>query len=262
MQGYNAQNIVDSKHQIVVHPETFGKVYDDDNLPPMIDGAKENMKAIGYEDNYFENNKMLGDTAYHSATNLKKCAEENIDAYIPDVYYHKRDPRQAPLDKIKSGTVETRFSIADFQIDIEQKKATCPDSHLMRYRGKQNRSGTDILCFVAKPEHCTSCQYRKRCLLSEKTKSRHLYLFADDDARRVALENINKLESDKGRALYDKRMGIVEPVFANICENKGFKRFTLRGKKKIDIQWQLINLVHNIEKILHYGSPAAFQPVV
>lgn len=258
-QGYNAQEIVDSKHQIVIHPEAFGNATDDDNLPPMISGAKENMKAIGYDDTYFENKKLVDDAAYHSETNLKKCAEENLDAHIPDKNYHKRDPRRAPLDAMKSGTIEPRFSIADFQIDIEQKKAKCPASHVMRYQGKSKKRGTYYYCFATDEELCANCQYRKRCLSSDKTKSRHLSIFADDDARHVALETIKKLESDQGRAVYDKRMGIVEPVFANICEQKGFKRFTLRGKKKIDIQWRLINLVHNIEKILHYGSPAAFQ---
>lgn len=260
MQGYNAQNIVDSKHQIVVHPEAFGNAYDDDNVPPVIDGAKENMKALGYEDNYFENKKLVDDTAYHSETNLKKCAEENLDAYIPDLHYHKRDPRRAPLDQVKSGNIKPRFSIADFQIDIDQKKAICPASHLMRYRGRHKKRATYYYCFATDEEFCANCQYRKRCLSSDKTKSRYIHLFADDNARHVALETIRKLESDDGRAVYDKRMGIIEPVFANICEQKGFKRFTLRGKIKVDIQWRLINMVHNIEKIVHYGSPAAFQP--
>jgi hypothetical protein len=40
----------------------------------------------------------------------------------------------------------------------------------------------------------------------------------------------------------------VEPVFGN-HENKGMRRFTLRGKRKVDIQWKLFMLVPTIEKI-------------
>jgi hypothetical protein len=43
-------------------------------------------------------------------------------------------------------------------------------------------------------------------------------------------------------------MGTVEPVFGNL-QNKGMRRFTLRGKTKVDAQWQLFTMVHNIEKI-------------
>ena len=44
----------------------------------------------------------------------------------------------------------------------------------------------------------------------------------------------------------------MEPVFGNL-KNKGMGRFTLRGKKKVNTQWQLFSLVHNIEKIAHVG---------
>jgi hypothetical protein len=45
----------------------------------------------------------------------------------------------------------------------------------------------------------------------------------------------------------------VEPVFGNL-KNKGLDRFTLRRKKKVNTQWQLFSLVHNIEKITHAGA--------
>ena len=57
-----------------------------------------------------------------------------------------------------------------------------------------------------------------------------------------------KFDSPSGRQLYAKRMGTVEPVFGNI-QNKGMRRFTLRGQKKVNAQWQLFTIVHNIEKI-------------
>ena len=47
VQGYNAQAIVDSKHQVIVHGEAIGKGLDNDNLPPVVDGAKENLESIG-----------------------------------------------------------------------------------------------------------------------------------------------------------------------------------------------------------------------
>jgi len=45
----------------------------------------------------------------------------------------------------------------------------------------------------------------------------------------------------------------VEPVFGNLRHNKGLDRFTLRGRAKVDTQWKLFCLVHNIEKLTHHG---------
>jgi hypothetical protein len=59
-----------------------------------------------------------------------------------------------------------------------------------------------------------------------------------------------KFDTLFGRFLYNKRIAIVEPVFGNL-KNKRMDRFTLRGKKKVNTQWQLFSLVHNIEKMAH-----------
>ncbi len=56
------------------------------------------------------------------------------------------------------------------------------------------------------------------------------------------------IESDEGRQQYGQRFATVEPVFGNVRHNKRLNRFTLRGRKKVDGQWKLYALVHNIEK--------------
>jgi hypothetical protein len=51
-------------------------------------------------------------------------------------------------------------------------------------------------------------------------------------------------------------MGMVEPIFANICMRKHMDRFTLRTKHKVDVQWARTRfaLVHNIGKIHVFGA--------
>ena len=49
---------------------------------------------------------------------------------------------------------------------------------------------------------------------------------------------------------------LVEPIFGDIRIQKGLDHFRLRGKEKVDIQWMLYAMVHNIEKIAHYGQVA------
>jgi hypothetical protein len=61
------------------------------------------------------------------------------------------------------------------------------------------------------------------------------------------------IDSPQGRKLYGRRIATVEPVFGNLRYNKRLDRFTLRGQQKVDVQWKLYCLVHNIEKLAHHG---------
>ena len=62
-----------------------------------------------------------------------------------------------------------------------------------------------------------------------------------------------KIDTDQGRRIYEQRLGMIEPVFANIRIHKRLDRFTLRGKIKVNIQWLLSCMVHNIGKIMNYA---------
>ena len=63
-----------------------------------------------------------------------------------------------------------------------------------------------------------------------------------------------KLLTAAGRALYAQRKTIVEPVFGQIKEARGFRRFLLRGLAKVRGEWRLVCLTHNLLKIWRYGS--------
>ena len=76
---------------------------------------------------------------------------------------------------------------------------------------------------------------------------------ADTSIQSLADKMKEAIDSERGRALYGGRLATVEPVFGNLRHNKQLNRFTLRGQKKVDGQWKLFCLVHNIEKLAHHG---------
>ena len=78
-------------------------------------------------------------------------------------------------------------------------------------------------------------------------------ILVEEKERNYSKEMITKIDTKRGRELYPHRIAIVEPVFANIRTNKRLDRFTLRGKVKVNIQWLLYCMVHNIEKIARFG---------
>jgi len=58
-----------------------------------------------------------------------------------------------------------------------------------------------------------------------------------------------KIDSLIGRRQYSKILGVIEPVFGNITVNKDMNKFSLRGQDKVNTQWKMYCLVHNIEKL-------------
>jgi len=62
-----------------------------------------------------------------------------------------------------------------------------------------------------------------------------------------------KLTTKKGRAHYARRKVIVEPVFGQIKEAMGFRRFSLRGKEKVTAEWHLVCAVHDLGKLFRSG---------
>ncbi len=66
-----------------------------------------------------------------------------------------------------------------------------------------------------------------------------------------------KLTSDAGRAVYARRKAVVEPVFGQIKEARGFRRFLLRGVRKVRGEWALICTTHNLLKLFRAQQQVA-----
>jgi len=58
-----------------------------------------------------------------------------------------------------------------------------------------------------------------------------------------------KLQTKVGKAVYAARKCVVEPVFGQIKQARGFRQFLLRGLKKVQGEWALICMTHNLLKI-------------
>jgi len=107
--------------------------------------------------------------------------------------------------------------------------------------------------YVAREEDCLDCELRAGCLLGEKVRRRQLSVPLGAVPGNLLKAMAEKVDTERGREIYHQRIGIAEPVFANIRAVKGLDRFTLRGKIKVNIQWVLYCMVHNIGKIMSYG---------
>ncbi|MGD9237793.1 MAG: IS1182 family transposase [Desulfobacterales bacterium] len=254
IQGYNGQALVDGKHQIVVHGEAFGSGQDAKHLEPMVDGAKDNLQKIGQRADYFKGKVFTADTNYHNQNNLKKCHDEQLDAYIPDLKFRNRDPRFAtrPRYRPRKGN---KFVLKDFKYDQSKDCYICPNGKILKLDTKKFTRDRNIYRrYLADENDCASCSLTPRCFYRKNTKRRSLDVPIGAEKSNFSKAMQNKVDSAKGREIYPQRFAIVEPVFANIKTQKRLNRFTLRGKVKVNIQWMLYCMVHNIEKIMNFAG--------
>jgi transposase len=260
IQGYNGQALVDAKHQVIVSGEAFGSGQDQYHLEPVLTEAQENMKAIGKDKDYFKNTILTADMGYHSGANIKRCAEEAIDAYIPDKNYRKRHPGLG----VKQSSLKSRrrkFLPEDFSYDEKTGDYECPaGKKLKRHTQRQkSRWGMVYSAYRADARDCEVCTHREGCISKKGKRGKRKYLLIpiESERRNYSQEMAAKMDTERAREIYPHRIKIVEPVFANIRTQKRLDRFTLRGKVKVNIQWLLYCMVHNIEKIANFGAAYA-----
>ncbi len=262
IQGYDGVAVVDAKHQIVVHAEAFGAPQEQGLLFPMIAGTRENFKAIG-EPDIFEKTSLTADSGFHSEKNMEMLAECEIDAYVADNQMRKRDPRFAERDRYRErfnkdhaayyGTTTT-FTVEQFTMSDDKTHCICPQGKRLHRNGAHVKvRGTTAIKFRSNKTDCVLCPLRKKCLrYPDRSETRQVYFF-QRKPETFTERMKRKIDSVKGRLIYDKRLATVEPVFANIRSILGLDRFTLRGKQKVNIQWLLYCTVHNLLKVHRYG---------
>ena len=68
------------------------------------------------------------------------------------------------------------------------------------------------------------------------------------------------LRTQEGREVYAKRKATVEPVFGQIKEVRGFRRFLMRGLPKVNLEWSLLCTTHNLLKLFRAGGGVVTAP--
>ena len=266
VQGYDGVAVVDNKHQIIVHAEAFGAPQEHALLQPMVEGTRENLTAIGTPD-IFDKTKLTADSGFHSEANMQVLMEQGIDAYVADTQFRKRDPRFADRDRYKERTrkeyaaahgTTTTYTTQYFTMSDDARYCICPaGKRLYRNGGNVMMNGKPAIKFHGRKTDCRACALRTKCVRHpDTTEGRQVYFL---QGRSPSLPESftekmkRKIDSVKGRLIYNKRLATAEPVFANICSTLGLNRFTLRGKRKANIQWLLYCIVHNLLKVHRYG---------
>ena len=260
IQGYVGVAAVDNQNQLVVESQAHGKAQEHQLLLPMIEGLKDNLESLG-DEAPLQDSQVTADAGFHTEANIQQLFEKDIDGYIADTRFRKRDPRFASADRHKpdkKGASNKHFTVADFIEDKATQTCLCPAGKRLYLKQRNAHIGDYwATCYQGAKRDCEGCHLRSRCLKDPNQKTtRQVYFFrgrADDASETYSRKMQRKIDSEEGRRIYSQRLGTVEPVFGHL-QNIGLNRFSLRGKKKVDHQWRLFCLVHNLLKIHRYAT--------
>ena len=269
VQGYDGVAAVDSKHQVIVHAQAYGQPQEHDLLKPMLEGTRDNFKAIGSSDDVTKKAKITADAGFHTEANMRMLADKNIDGYVADTQFRKRDPRFADRDRYKERYKKERakkegqsklFSVKDFTFAADKSYCICPAGKRLHRNGGSVLVGNGqyrAIKFRGPKTVCRACDLRVQCLkYPNRTETRqvHFLLGKSKQGQETYTQKMKqKIDSDRGRMIYSKRIGTVEPVFASLRHAIGLDRFTLREEHKVNLQWKLFSIVHNMMKIHRFG---------
>ena len=149
-----------------------------------------------------------------------------------------------------------RYELDKFTYDPQSDTYTCPaGGQLTLYVRRNEINGIVYRTYRSSEANCTGCKLRSKCLRTAKTRRRQLNIQIEHKgSETLSQQMITKIDRPSSGRIYEKRIGVVEPVFGNIRNCKKLDRFTLRGQMKVDVQWLLFCMVHNVEKLLNYGT--------
>jgi hypothetical protein len=263
IQGYTGVATVDAAHQIIIDAQAHGVGAEHELLRGVVAATAPLCTA---------DTLITADAGYHSEANLRTLADAQVPALMADSAMRQRDARFATQDRYtqlpnplhdksrpatKSASV---FSPEDFRYDPVARTGICPAGKSLNRRGAANVTGGHVgELFQGAQRDCGPCPRRAQCLRTPGTTPvRNVAFFRDRVGRDVNSSALmrDRIDAPAGRAQYARRFATVEPVFANLRANERLDRFTLRGRVKVDTQWKLYCLVHNIEKLAKSGYAA------
>jgi hypothetical protein len=250
IQGYNGIAIADSGSQVIVSASVTGKS-ESESFPEMLDSLEENMKMATGKKRPLRKSLVEADSGYFSEENLQEAAMRKINVLIPDNQFRQRDPYFAEKKKEKVPG-KKKYTVEDFKYEEKNDRYICPAGQPLEYKYHvtlRNNSGKQ---YRPKGGTCINCRLLDKCVnRRNKTKNnplRTLYIIDKKYEDNLSEQMRKKIDDPAYRELYSRRMQIIEPVFSDMVYCKGMNRFTVRTREKVNTQWLLFTIVHNIGK--------------
>lgn len=236
--GYNPQ--ITTSNQFIVNASIHQNASDSVTFPShvakMEERVAEKMGADWQPD-------WTTDAGYGSEENYELLADKQMGAYLKYPSFHAE----------QSGKIKERlYHKYNWQYEEKGDYFVCPQGvklPFLEYRELVNKNGYQQQLKVYESEGCQGCPVFEACRgqKASKTTNRRIQVNENLEAHRAKAKEL--LQSEAGKEKRSKRGTEVETPFGDIKFNMGHERFILRGLEKVNIEFLLLSIAHNLRKV-------------
>lgn len=182
---------------------------------------------------------LVADAGYGSEENYALLEQKQTIAFV----------KYGMFDKEQNKNHNSKHPFAANKLFYNRDKDCyiCPIGQQMAFTGRYiKETGTGFKQAVKRyqAQNCANCPMNGTC---HKSKGNRI-IEINENLNRLKQQAYELLNSEEGIRRRKKRCFDVEPTFGNIKQNHGFRRFMLRGKEKVEIEWGLIAIAQNLRK--------------
>jgi transposase len=187
---------------------------------------------------------ISADAGYGSEENYAYLADHRMGSYVKYNIFHRQQQKHRKPELIRKAL----FRSENFPYDPDQDVFICPANQPMTYQGTRrertdNGYWTELRHYQA--SGCNTCPLKPECTRAKGNRQ----IRVSFRLRRFREQACSNLLSEQGRALRIQRNVEVESVFGHIKHNRHFRRFSLRGLEKVNTEWGLLCIAHNMQKL-------------
>ncbi|MEN9639799.1 MAG: hypothetical protein RLZZ262_1668 [Bacteroidota bacterium] len=224
--GYNLQ--ISTSNQYIVNYSIHQTTNDVNTLKSHLESHQELYGALP--------EILTADAGYGSEENFELMEKLDIEGYV----------KYTSFDKEQQGK-DQPFKSENFHYNQELDCFYCPMGQPMirvRDSKKVTTTGFEQEVIYYQAQRCSGCPLIAACHSAKGNRT----IEVNHRLRNYKIKMRQKLTSEEGVQFRKKRCADVEPVFGNIKNNHGFKRFNLRGIEKVDIEAGLLAIAQNLRK--------------
>ena len=232
--GYNAQ--ISTENQIIINYTLHQNPTDTKTLKPHL----ENLKETYGEEIFKKIENITADAGYGSEENYDYLEKEELTAYVK---YNTFEKEQDKNYQKKHKT----FRKENLYYNQEEDYYVCPmgqKMHKTHESTKTTQAGYIQQLSHYQAQNCEGCPLRGVCFKAQGNRS----IERNHNLERHKEKIRELLTSQTGIQKRKQRSADVEPVFAQMKHNNNFRRFSLKGIQKTELEFGLMALAHNLRK--------------
>lgn len=236
--AYNVQ--IATEEQFITNVGIYQRAGDTATLPSFLEN---------FENAYDKQSiTVVADAGYGSEQNYEFMKDKHIEAYVKYNYFHKEQ---------KQAWKKNAFAVQNLYYNKDKDIFICPMGQSLTCIGtKKSKSDLGYISTVTRyqAQNCQGCPLRGLC---HKAKDNRIIEvnYKLGEYKKIARE---RLLSQQG--IYHRGKRCIEPeaVFAQIKHNHQFNRFRLRGLQKVNIEFTLVAIAHNLRKLVKKATSYSF----